>query len=55
MKPDSPRTTYIQPWNDQNDKSVLYTPFIKEGDIMIVPQHLWHYTEPIKINFKKRI
>ena len=55
MKPDSPRTTYIQPWNDQNDKSVLYTPFIKEGDIMIVPQHLWHYTEPNKINFKKRI
>ena len=30
-------------------------PFIKEGDIMIVPQHLWHYTEPNKINFKKRI
>ena len=55
MKPDSPKTTYIQPWNNENDQSVLYTPQVKPGDIMIVPQHLWHYTEPNKINFKKRI
>ena len=27
----------------------------ENGDIMIVPQYLWHYTEPNKINFKKRI
>jgi hypothetical protein len=55
MKPDSPKTTYIQPWNNENDRSVLYTPPVKPGDIMIVPQYLWHYTEPNKINFKKRI
>ena len=55
MKPDSPKTTYIQPWNNQEDRSVLYSPEVKPGDIMIVPQHLWHYTEPNKINFKKRI
>ena len=55
MKPDSPKTTYIQPWNNQEDKSVLYTPPVKEGDMMIVPQHLWHYSEPNKIKFKKRI
>ena len=35
--------------------SVLYSPEVKPGDMMIVPQYLWHYTEPNKINFKKRI
>jgi hypothetical protein len=55
MKPDSPRTTYIQPWNNQEDQSVLYTPQVKPGDMMIVPQHLWHYSETNKIKFKKRI
>ena len=55
MKPDSPKTTYIQPWNNENDRSVLYTPQVKAGDIMIVPQYLWHYTESNKIKFKKRI
>ena len=55
MKPDSPKTTYIQPWNNEEDRSVLYTPQVKEGDMIIVPQFLTHYTEPNKINFKKRI
>jgi len=55
MKKDSPKTTYIQPWNNEKDKSVLYTPNVEEGDIMIVPQFLTHYTEPNKISFKKRI
>ena len=55
MKKESPKTTYIQPWNDEKDKSVLYTPDVVEGDIMIVPQFVTHYTEPNKIYFKKRI
>ena len=55
MKPDSPKTTYVQPWNNQEDRSVLYTPQVKPGDMGIVPQFLMHYTEPNKINFKKRI
>ena len=55
MKPDSPKTTYIQPWNNEDDRSVLYTPQVKSGDIMIVPQFLMHYTIPNPINFKKRI
>ena len=55
IKPDSPKTTYIQPWNNQEDKSVLYTPQVKPGDIMIVPQFLMHYTTPNPIKFKKRI
>ena len=55
MKKDSPRTTYIQPWNNEEDKSVLYSPNVNQGDIMIVPQFVTHYTEPNKIYFKKRI
>ena len=55
MKPDSPKTTYIQPWNNEKDLSVLYTPPVESGDIVIVPQFLMHYTEPNKIKFKKRI
>ena len=51
----SPSTTYIQPWNNEKDYSVLRAPHVKSGDIMIVPQHLWHYSEPNKIKFKKRI
>ena len=51
----SPKTTYIQPWNNEKDLSVLCKPDVEEGDIMIVPQFLFHYTEPNKIKFKKRI
>ena len=52
---DSPVTTYIQPWNDENDRTKLYKPPVEEGDIVIVPQYLWHYTEPNEIKFKKRV
>ena len=55
MKKDSPKTTYIQPWNNEKDQSVLYSPEVEEGDIMIVPQFLTHYTEPNKTYFKKKI
>jgi len=55
IKKDSPKTIYIQPWNNEKDVSVLYKPDVKEGDIMIVPQFLFHYTEPNKIKLKKRI
>ncbi len=55
QKKDSPKTTYIQPWNNEEDKSVLYSPKVEEGDMMIVPQFLTHYTEPNKTYFKKRI
>ena len=55
MKEDSPKTNYIQPWNSERDMTRSYCPTVKEGDIMIVPQFLLHYTEPNKIKFKKRI
>ena len=31
------KPTYIQPWNNEKDESVLYAPEVEEGDIMIVP------------------
>ena len=55
MRKDSPKTTYIQPWNNEEDETVLYSPVVEQGDIMIVPQFVTHYTEPNKIYFKKRI
>ena len=55
MKNDSPKTNYIQPWNSEIDMTRSYCPSVEEGDIMIVPQFLIHYTEPNKLAFKKRI
>ena len=55
MHKDSPVTTYIQHWNNENDLTRLYKPPVEAGDIMIVPQFLIHYTEPNKIKFKKRV
>ena len=55
MKDKSPVTTYIQPWQTEEDTTKLYKPKVVEGDIMIIPQFIYHYTEPNTINFKKRI
>ena len=55
MNKTSPGTTYIQPWNNEKDQNVLYCPEVKEGDIMIVPQFVTHFTRPNKTYFKKRI
>ena len=41
--------------NNEKDETVLYSPIVEQGDIMIVPQFLMHYTEPNKVYFKKRI
>ena len=46
---------YGASYDNLRDKSVLYTPPVNEGDIMIVPQFLMHYTTPNPIKFKKRI
>ena len=55
MKEKSPLTTYIQPWQTEMDTTKLYKPKVVEGDIMIVPQFIYHYTEQNTINFNKRI
>jgi len=55
MNKNSPKTTYIQPFQTEEDTTKLYKPEVVEGDIMIIPQFIYHYTEPNTINFKKRI
>ena len=55
MHKDSPVTSYLQPWNNDRDNSIIYEPEVKEGDLVIVPQHLIHFTRPNEIKFKKRI
>ena len=55
MHKNSPKTTDIQPWNDEKDHSVLYTPVVEAGDIIIVPKFLYHFTHPNKIKYKKRV
>ena len=53
---DSPATEYIQPWNDITRDTVQYTIVpIVEGNIIIVPSFILHFSEPNKSNSKKRI
>ena len=53
---DSPETVYIQPWNDYVDDTVKYVRIsITEGDIVIVPSFVMHYSKPNKSKSKKRI
>ena len=55
MHKKSPVTCYMQPWNSDKDRSVIYQPPAAEGDIVVVPQFITHFTHPNKTNFKKRI
>ena len=53
---DSPETTYIQPWTDHETDTVRYIEIpIAEGDIVIVPSFVLHFSEPNKSKNKKRI
>ena len=53
---DSPITAYVQPWNDicDNDTQYVMIPIV-EGDIVIVPSFVLHFSNPNKSNSKKRI
>ena len=55
MHKKSPVTCYMQPWNSDKDRSVIYQPPAAEGDIVVVPQFITHFTHPNKTTFKKRI
>ena len=37
------------------DRSIIYEPKAEEGDIVIIPQHIVHFTRPNPVSFKKRI
>ena len=53
---DSPKTVYIQPWNDIVNDLVQFRMIpITEGDIVIVPSFVLHFSKPNKSNSKKRI
>ena len=55
MHKKSPVTCYLQPWNNDKDRSVIYEPEAEEGDIVVIPQHIVHFTKPNPVSFKKRI
>ena len=53
---DSPITDYIQPWNNYEIDTFQYKVVsIAEGDIIIVPSFVLHFSKPNKSNSKKRI
>jgi len=52
----SPASDFIQPWNDYESDTVQFrTPDVVEGDIVIVPSFILHFSRPNKSNSKKRI
>ena len=52
---DSPETTYMQPWTDHETDTIRYVEVpIVEGDIVIVPSFVLHFSEPNKSKNKKR-
>ena len=53
---DSPVTVYIQPWQNYETDECWYVKLpIVEGDIVIVPSFVFHFSNPNKSNSKKRI
>ena len=49
-------TQYLQPWNDWiSDRTIYYPLPVKEGDIVITPKFVRHFTEPHKSKKVKRI
>ena len=53
---DSPETVYIQPWNNyENDTIQYFSLSITEGDIVIVPSFILHFSRPNKSEETKRI
>ena len=56
MPKDGAVTQYIQPWNDwYSDRTIYYPLPVKEGDIVVVPKFVRHFTEPSKSKNVKRI
>ena len=51
-----PQTMYIQPWNDFfTDYTVYYDLPISEGDIIITPKFVRHFTKPNENDDIKRV
>jgi len=47
MPKDAYPTTYIQPWNDWYSDRTIYNPLkVNEGDIVVIPRFIKHFTKP---------
>ena len=56
MPKDGAITQYIQPWNDwMSDRTIYYPLPVREGDIVVMPKFIRHFTEPHKSKKIKRI
>ena len=56
MPKDGAVTQYVQPWNDYlTDRTIYYPLPVKEGDIVVTPKFVRHFTEPHKSSKIKRI
>jgi hypothetical protein len=55
LEEDSPKTIYMQPWQNEKDMSLFVEPDVKAGDIVIVPKFIHHYTKPNKTDYKKLV
>ena len=56
MDKKSPVTQYIQPWNDwYSDRTIYYPLPVQEGQIVVLPKFIKHFTEPSKSVKTKRI
>ena len=50
-----PPTSFVQPWNNIfTDNSVYCTPQVREGDIVVVPSNIFHFTQPNRTDKLKR-
>ena len=56
MPKDAPVTQYVQPWNDFQSDRTIYLPLpVQEGDIVVTPKFIRHFTEPSKSKKTKKI
>ena len=56
MPKDGAITQYLQPWNDWiSDRTIYYPLPVREGDIVVTPKFVRHFTEPHKSNKLKRV
>ena len=56
MPKDVPVTQYVQPWNDFLSDRTIYLPLpVREGDIVVTPKFVRHFTEPSKSKKTKRV
>jgi len=56
LEEDSPRTFYIQPWNDiYNDATIYNATIIQEGSMVVIPKFIKHFTTPNESQKIKRV